>query len=66
MNTKTTENDVISPKNETFFTTTNSWWLSDARAPTKGAVNPDLSTSVSYNTVGNGLCAVPQGIEIRR
>ena len=21
--------------------------------------NPDLSTSVSYNTVGNGLCAVP-------
>ncbi|MBP3412736.1 MAG: hypothetical protein J6K89_05690, partial [Oscillospiraceae bacterium] len=31
MNTKTTENDVISPKNETFFTTTNFGWLSDAQ-----------------------------------
>ena len=30
------------------------------------SLNSDLSTSVSYNTVGNGLCAVPQGIEIRR
>ena len=34
------------------------------RAPTKGAVNSDLSTSVTYNTVGNGLCAVPGTIPI--
>ncbi len=31
MNTKTTEKEVISPKITTFFTTTNSWWLSDAQ-----------------------------------
>ncbi len=28
--------------------------------------NSDLSNSLSYDTVGNGLRAVPQGIEIRR
>ncbi len=28
--------------------------------------NSDLSVSVTYNTVGNGLCNLPQGIEIRR
>ena len=28
--------------------------------------NSDLSHSLSYDTVGNGLCNLPQGIEIRR
>ncbi|MBP3413167.1 MAG: hypothetical protein J6K89_07890, partial [Oscillospiraceae bacterium] len=31
MNTKTTENNVFFPKIATFFTTTNSWRLSDAQ-----------------------------------
>ncbi|MBP3413547.1 MAG: hypothetical protein J6K89_09840, partial [Oscillospiraceae bacterium] len=28
------------------------------------AINSDLSTSASYNTVGNGLCAVPEGFHM--
>ena len=30
------------------------------------AINSDLPNSLSFDTVGNGLCNLPQGIEIRR
>ncbi|MBP3412945.1 MAG: hypothetical protein J6K89_06755, partial [Oscillospiraceae bacterium] len=49
MNTKTTENDVISPKIEIFFTTTNSWWLSDAQcAPLRSG---ERSSAINRNLV---------------